>query len=117
MDLSSPRAAWMVAVASGPGRPRRSSSRAPAIAANEGARRGRSSRPRWAASGPSSRAADDADAQLKVVHGAASGAAPPPLFPPEAPPRRAPRPEPAPSATASAVLATAAGVWRAHVQR
>ena len=51
----------------------------------------------------------------QVGHGAASGAAPPHLFPPRRP--RASPTLPRPSGDLSAVLATAAGVWRAHVQR
>ena len=50
-DVSSPRGAWMVAAASGPGRPRRSSSCARSAPRSE-ARARRLSRPRWAASGP-----------------------------------------------------------------
>ena len=58
-----------------------------ARAALRGARQRRLSRPRWAASGPRAVGRRTTPTQLKIGHGAASGAAPPHLFPPEAPPR------------------------------
>ena len=82
----------MVAVASGPGRPRRSSSRARSRRAPRrapGACRGRGGPPlgREQSGGGRRRHA------ARVGHGAASGAAPPHLFPPEAPPREPYPPE------------------------
>ena len=82
----------MVAAASGPGRPRRSSSRARSRRAPRrapGACRGRGGPPlgrEQSGGGRRRRAA-------QVGHGAASGAAPPHLFPPEAPPREPYPPE------------------------
>ena len=105
----------MVAAASGPGRPRRSSSRARsrraprrAPAALVEAEVGRL----WA---ESSRAADDADAQRKSVTGQPQGQPHPTYFRPRRPLVSATRLRP--SSDLSAVLATAAGAVKAHMYR
>ena len=107
----------MVAAASGPGRPRRSSSRA-RLRRNEARAAALSSRPRWAASGPRAVGRRTTPTQLKIGHGAASGAAPPPYFRPRRPSKTiARRSLPRPSGDLSAVPATAAGAAKAHMYR
>ena len=105
----------MVAVASGPGRPRRCSSRARSaplyearaaalIEAEVGRPRAESSRP-----------ADDADAQLKSVPGQPPGQPHPTYIRPRRP--RASPTRPRPSGDLSAAPATAPGAVKAHLYR
>ena len=99
------------AVLAGRDAPARARARAALREAHRGARRSRGG-PLWAGS---SRAADDADAQLKLVPGQPQGQPHPTYFRPRRP--RASPTRPRPSGDPSTVLATAAGAWRAHVQR
>ena len=85
-DASSPRGAWMVAVASGPGRPRRSSSRARSRC-NEARGAALSSRQRWAAAGPRAVGRRTTPTRSSSWPRGSLRGSPTPLVSPEAPPR------------------------------